>query len=559
MAARPDTADEPALEILLRRITRRGDDALPLEDRVRLAERIRAHSPHWSAELDQHLIAETDRLCATVREVQQRQRVLEEVHQKLTAPPWHPAVMLGITETSRGTEAVVSHAGSVRVVGILGLDPGSLRPGDDVLLGTERNVVLGRLEARFQAVGDTAEFRRVLPDGRIVVRSRDEEYVVRATGLLEDDPPRHGDLVRWSRTLGLAFERLGRSSGEGLFLEDTPADRFAALGGLDHQIERLQRSIRLHLERPDMVRRYGLRRKSSVLLAGPPGTGKTLMARALANWLAELSPSGRSRFMNVKPAGLHSMWYAQSEANYREAFRVAREAGAREPAVPVVMFFDEVDAIGGVRGQALRGVDDRVLTAFMAELDGLESRGNILVVAATNRRDALDPALLRPGRLGDLVLEIPRPGAEAAAQIFARHLPADLPWAPGEGSEAVIAAAVSRLYAPNGMGDLATLTFRDGRRRPVRAADLVSGALIAAICQAALERACQREHQAGEAGLGAADLLSELDAALATAAAALTPRNCHQHLDDLPQDLDVVKVEPVVRRARAEYRVLRAR
>ena len=108
--------------------------------------------------------------------------------------------------------------------------------------------------------------------------------------------------------------------------------------------------------------------------------------------------------MNVKPAGLHSMWYGQSEANYREAFRVAREAGAREPEVPVVMFFDEVDAVGGARGDWGHRVDDRVLTAFMAELDGLESRGNVLVIAATNRRDALDPALLRPGRLGDLVL-----------------------------------------------------------------------------------------------------------------------------------------------------------
>jgi hypothetical protein len=77
------------------------------------------------------------------------------------------------------------------------------------------------------------------------------------------------------------------------------------------------------------------------------------------------------------------MWYAQSEANYREAFRIAREAGTREPGVPVVIFFDEVDAVGGARGRSLQGTDDRVLTAFMAELDGLESRGNILVVAAT--------------------------------------------------------------------------------------------------------------------------------------------------------------------------------
>jgi len=125
-----------------------------------------------------------------------------------------------------------------------------------------------------------------------------------------------------------------------------------------------------------------------------------MIARALANWLGQLAREGRSRFMHVKPSALHSMWYAQSEANYREAFRIAKEAGESDPDTPVVMFFDEIDSVGAARGDVLTRVDDRVLTSFMAELDGLESRGNVLVVAATNRREALDPALLRPGRLG---------------------------------------------------------------------------------------------------------------------------------------------------------------
>ena len=504
---------------------------------------------------DAAMVAELE---ATLRNVQARQRELDRVHSQLTAAPWFPAVILDANRTSRGLEVLVHTGSGVRVVPVLdAVADEPLLPGDEVLLGSGQNVVVARSASRVLTTGETAQLERELPDGRVVVRARDEEIVVRAAAALSTGDLRQGDQVRWNRALGMALERLPRAAGEHLFLEDTPQERFADIGGLDRDIARLQRTIRLHLEHPAAVQRYRLRRKASVLLAGPPGTGKTMIARALANWLGELSAAGRSRFMNVKPAGLHSMWFAQSEANYREAFRAAREAGAREPDVPVVMFFDEVDAVGGVRGQGLHRVDDRVLTAFMTELDGLESRGNVLVVAATNRRDAIDPALLRPGRLGDLVLEIGRPGPEAAREIFARHLPGNIPWDPAGSRDEQIAAAVSRLYAPNGLGDLAVLTLRDGKRRTVAARHFVSGARIAAICQAAIEQACEREQRDGPGGVRAADLLGAVDHEFVTAAAVLAPRNCAVHLEDLPQDVDVVRVEPVVRRARAEYRYLR--
>jgi proteasome-associated ATPase len=285
-----------------------------------------------------------------------------------------------------------------------------------------------------------------------------------------------------------------------------------------------------------------------------------MMARALANWLAKTSRTGRSRFMNVKPASLHSMWYSQSEANYREVFRVARQAGDEEPEVPVVIFFDEVDAIGASRGASLREVDDRVLTAFMTELDGLESRGNILVVAATNRLDVLDPALLRPGRLGDNVIEVPRPGAIAAREIFARHLRADIPYAEngynGQERHEIIEAIVSRIYSPNADNDLAIITLRDGRRRMIKASDLMSGAGIAKIALAAVERACMREVESGEAGVKLEDLLASLAEEFESSARALTSANCRNYISDLPQDVDVVRVEAVKRKVSRSQRYL---
>jgi SpoVK/Ycf46/Vps4 family AAA+-type ATPase len=296
----------------------------------------------------------------------------------------------------------------------------------------------------------------------------------------------------------------------------------------------------------DLVARYHLRRASSVLLVGPPGMGKTLIARALARWLGDESPSGRARFIRVQPGALHSMWYSQTEANYREVFRVAREAGAAHPEAPVVLFFDEVDAIGLTRSEGLMRVDDRVLTSFMAELDGFDPRGNVLVVAATNRRDALDPALLRPGRLGDLILEVPRPSMAAARAILERHLPAAVPYhqddAAADARQTVIDTAVSRLYAPNGEGEVGTITFRDGTRRAIAARDLVSGAVLANVARVAIERACVRDLESGVPGVRPDDVIEAATEAVATAVSALTPVNCHAHITGLPQDLAVARV-----------------
>ena len=554
--------DDIDLAELFQQLTAVGDGAPSQEQKLELARAIRAHSPEASQRLDRFLVKEVARLRTGLTQADAKQGELARVLEKLSAPPWHAAVFLGTAETDRGPGAMVAHGAGRRVVSIAeGVDLESFAPGDEVLLGPELNVVIARSPCAAVYSGETGAFDRFTPDGRVVLRVRDEEVVVEAAATLRDSQLRAGDLVRWDRSLWMAFEQVARTQGAHLFLEDTPAETFDAIGGLDTQIDQLQRTLRLHLEHRTIARKYRLRPKGSVLLVGPPGTGKTLMARALANWMAGVSRGGRSRFMNIKPAGLHSMWYAQSEANYREAFRVAREAGESEPEVPVMMFFDEVDAIGAARGDSVLRVDDRVLTALMTELDGLESRGNILVVAATNRHDQLDPALLRPGRLGDLVLTIPRPNRSAAREIFGKHLGEEIPYAGSEDDGArtrdqSIEAAVARIYAPNGLGELATLTLRDGARRTVTARDLVSGAVIAKIARAAVEQACVREVDTGEAGVRVSDLLAAIDAEFQSTARALTPVNCRRHLEDLPQDVDVVRVETPKRATRRAYRYL---
>ena len=203
--------------------------------------------------------------------------------------------------------------------------------------------------------------------------------------------------------------------------------------------------------------------------------------------------------MAIKPGELHSMWYGQSESNYREVFRVAREAAAADPRTPIVMFFDEIDSAGAPRGSSLTRADDHVTTSFAAELDGLEGRGNIVVVAATNRREAMDPAIVRPGRLGDVIVDVPRPGMAGAAGILEKHLPLGIPYAgradAGGVRRAAIDALVSHLYAPNGAGEIAHVTFRDGTRRALTPRDVLSGAHLANLARAAIERACRSEER----------------------------------------------------------------
>jgi proteasome-associated ATPase len=552
----PPPPRDPAVQEVFQVLSGPGGPA-DIEHRFNVLQKYRTAAPAGAAQVDHMLLEEVTRLHWGLEQARQNQAEVRQMIEELTAPPFFPGVYLGLEDEDPEARAVVSLAGEIRAVRFGDTNPDDFTPGDRIWVSHERNFIHGKSGGGVLNCGETATFLRRTGE-RLVIKSREEELVVIPAAGLRDAILKEGDLVRFDRQAWAAFEKIEQPQGEAYFLEDAPEETFEAIGGLDHEIASLKRSIELHFYHSETVRRYRLRRKKAVTLYGPPGTGKTMIARALANWMGKLSKSGRSRFINIKPAALHSMWYGQTQANYRNIFRAAREAGAAEPESPVVMFIDEVDAIGGIRGRSYHQIDDSVLNAFMTELQGLEDRGNVLVVAATNRIDALDPGLMRAGRLGDLMIRIPRPNRRAARQIFEKHFPEHVPYANGATRSTLIDAAVSRVFAANGEGEVAHIMFRDGKRRPVRAADLISGAEISAIALAATENACARDARGGEAGIQLPDVMGAVDEFLTNAARALTPANCRNHLDDLPQDVDVVRVDPVTRKVARPFRYLNA-
>lgn len=184
------------------------------------------------------------------------------------------------------------------------------------------------------------------------------------------------------------------------------------IGGLDDIKNELKETVEYPVLHPDQYTKFGLSPSKGVLFFGPPGTGKTLLAKAVAT---EVS----ANFISVKGPELLSMWYGESESNIRDIFDKARAAA------PTVVFLDELDSIakarGGSAGGDAGGASDRVVNQLLTEMDGMNAKKNVFIIGATNRPDQIDPAILRPGRLDQLIY-VPLPDEEGRLSILKAQL-----------------------------------------------------------------------------------------------------------------------------------------
>ncbi len=191
-------------------------------------------------------------------------------------------------------------------------------------------------------------------------------------------------------------------------LVETPNVSWDSIGGLDKVKQELIESVEWPIKYPGNFERMGIRPSRGILLYGPPGTGKTLLAKAVAK-------ESEANFIQVKGPSLLSMWVGKSEEGMRKIFERARQVA------PCIVFFDELDSLAGKRGiEVGTKVTERVLNQLLAEMDGLEDLNDVLVIAATNRPDMLDPALLRPGRF-DRILLVNVPEEEGRLKILEIH------------------------------------------------------------------------------------------------------------------------------------------
>jgi transitional endoplasmic reticulum ATPase len=207
---------------------------------------------------------------------------------------------------------------------------------------------------------------------------------------------------------------------------EVPNARWEDVAALADVRQRLIEAVEWPLKYAHLFDRAGIRPPKGILLTGPPGCGKTLLARAVAN-------ESEVNFISVRGPELLSKFVGESERGVREIFRKARQAA------PCIVFFDEIDALLPARN-AVSGdshVAERVLSQFLTELDGLEELKGVLVLAATNRLDMLDPAVLRPGRLGEII-QVSLPDEKGRTEIFQVHL-RNKPVAPGLDLDALAA------------------------------------------------------------------------------------------------------------------------
>ena len=506
--ARPDDDEialiQAELALLRERVGFAPERIAALEDQLAAAQQ----------ELESS-VAQNGRLAETLRTARSHITDLKSEVERLSKPPHTfgtylgPGAESGLMVSVQGRKVQVEPTQDAR--------SDRLEPGQELLLNDALQVVgVGRFEDR----GELMAVAELLDDGRVLVTGRgDEERIVHVAGRVSESGVRAGDTLLVDVRSGTAVERIDRSEVERLVLEEVPDVTYGDIGGLTDQIEAIRDAIELPYLHADLYRTYGLRAPKGILLYGPPGCGKTMIAKAVAGSLARRAEEVRgtrvrSHFLSIKGPELLNKYVGETERHIRLIFQRARER-ARE-GHPVVIFFDEMEALFRTRGTGVSSdVETTIVPQLLAEIDGVESLRDVIIIGASNREDMIDPAILRPGRL-DVKIRVERPGRDAARDILRLSLTPDVPLdsvllAEHSGDRAAAAAAlvetaVACVYDADEDSRFLEVRYASGGSEVLYFHDFSSGAMLASIVARAKRLAVKRQAAGDGDGIRTSDV-----------------------------------------------------
>ena len=462
---------------------------------------------------------QNERLVSSLQEAKSQIEALRKEVDKLTAPPSTFAVFY--STNSDGTVNVALGGRKLRVNLHPAIPPNTLQRGQEVILNEGLNVI----EARgFDPQGEIAHLKQLLENGRAIISLQmDDERVVELSDNLNPDALSVGDHLLFESRSGYVIEKLPKTDMEELVIEEVPDITYDQIGGLGKELEQVKNAVELPFLYPELFAEHRLSPPKGVLLYGPPGCGKTLIAKAVANSIAKKlahlkGQEVRSYFLHVKGPELLNKYVGESERQIREVFAKAKEKASHGN--PVIVFFDEMDALFRTRGTGISSdMESTIVPQFLAEIDGVESLRDVIVIGASNRQDLIDPAVLRPGRL-DIKIKIPRPDKQNAKDILAKYLTSDLPLAESGLAplqqdriaycHQLIDATVESMYANTEDNQFLEVTYANGEKETIYFKDFASGALIEGIVSRAKKLSIKRTIAGGEKGLKEEDLLKAI-------------------------------------------------
>jgi proteasome-associated ATPase len=444
-------------------------------------------------------------------------QLVQAFNQKLCAPPSTYGVYL--SENEDGTVNILSQGRKVKVNLHPSIKAPDIKPGQELILNEGLNVVE---TAGYEIQGEVVILKELLEDHRAIVTQRaDEDKVGIVADPLRTVKLKVGDHILMDSKSGYLLEKLPKSEVEDLTLEEVPDIGYEDIGGLSTQIESIKDAVELPYLYSDYYKEHHLAPPKGVLLYGPPGCGKTMIAKAVANNLAARISEKRGEkvkgfFLSIKGPELLNKYVGETERKIREIFVKAREKAAED--VPVVIFFDEMDALFRTRGSGISSdVETTIVPQLLAELDGVESVKNVIVIGASNRQDLIDPAILRPGRL-DVKIKIERPDKSAAVDIFNKYMTEQLPIHESELRASsgdlpatlsrMIAATLDEMYSLEEENRFLEVTYANGDKEVLYFKDFASGAMIESIVRRAKKLALKRYIQTGDKGITVDDLLA---------------------------------------------------